>query len=276
MEKRLLNYQKMKNYNYNKELLRTYGVKEDVICNIFELSNIIQCSGMCDAVIIIGSIAKGLYNLNNSSIDLIILTKKLISKTKLLDVLKQYNLNFYQSDDIYILEKTNISIYIKDYNCYLEYLKNIILNKNNEVVVKEWAIGGVVKDVILDDISKAIFLYDSRNDFLKLANMLKETYVIATNVGGELVYQLIKKVDLTLSQFYAKNYLLGQIGFFESIVLLERLYCHENRMYNPGFKHVIKNNEEFICKYNLNVINQTEICVNDMVEILEEVKEIYT
>ena len=45
------------------------------------------------------------------------------------------------------------------YNSYLKYLASIITSEAMEIVLKDWTIGGVCKEVILDDIANAkIFL----------------------------------------------------------------------------------------------------------------------
>lgn len=113
------------------------------------------------SVLLVGSIvkSKGVYKQKKSSIDLIVLINEKSSDYKIIKRLREVGLDFYLSDDIFILKGTLISIYIEMYNSYVKYLESIITSEAMEIVLKDWTIGGVCKEVILDDIANAkIFL----------------------------------------------------------------------------------------------------------------------
>lgn len=113
------------------------------------------------SVLLVGSIvkSKGVYKQKKSGIDLIVLINEKSSDYKIIKRLREVGLDFYLSDDIFILKGTLISIYIEMYNSYVKYLESIITSEAMEIVLKDWTIGGVCKEVILDDIANAkIFL----------------------------------------------------------------------------------------------------------------------
>lgn len=227
------------------------------------------------AVFLVGSIVKGLYKKTKSGIDLIVLIKDNYSDYKIIERLRKSKFDFFLSDDIFILRGTLISLFIQNYDSYLEYLNSIITSDAMEIVLKDWTIGGVCKEVILHDIANALFFYDVNGKITELSHKLKNEYVLSDAYGKSLVVQLKRKLQLTMMQYDEFNMILFQIGFWECIELVERLYCHEMKVYNPGFKHILAQGDFG------NRVSMEEACFNNiytikMKNILEKINAEYT
>lgn len=228
------------------------------------------------SVLLGGSIvkSKGVYKQKKSGIDLIVLINEKSSDYKIIKRLREVGLDFYLSDDIFILKGTLISIYIEMYNSYVKYLESIITSEAMEIVLKDWTIGGVCKEVILDDIANAKIFFDERGNIAELSHKLKKEYLLSDSYGRSLIVQLKNKINLTMMQYDEQNIILFHIGFWECIVLAERLYCHKMKIYNPGFKHILKQ-KNFLRRFDLNDIDLKNVYTIKMKEILEKLNELY-
>lgn len=227
-----------------------------------------------EALTIIGSIAKGLYVQGKSGIDLLLLKNKYVSESDVIEELSSNGFTFEKSDDIFLLKDTLISIHIQSYDYYIDYLSSVMNLSECEIRVKEWTIGGVCRDVILDDISKSIILYDKRERFSRFANKIGIKYCFGNEFRNILLYQLYTKINLTNKEFKEQNYFLFQIGFFECIEIVERIYCHDKKSYNKGFKHVVKE-FDFLIDYKLMYLNNLQIDVGDMKKTLDLILKKY-
>ena len=236
--------------------------------------NTVKKMQVVEALVVIGSVVKDLYVQGKSGIDLLLLKKVSVSDLDIIRELSQKNMIFEKYDDIYMLKDTLLSIHIQSYDNYIEYLTSILDLSKTEIEVKEWTIGGVCSDVILDDISKGIIFCDKRKKLAKLANKTGTHYYFDNEFKDILIKQLNKKLDLTRNEYEERNYLLFQVGFFECIEIVERIYCHEKRSYNKGFKHVAKESE-FLNKYKLTFLNNSQININDMQETLKFISSQY-
>lgn len=160
------------------------------------------------------------------------------------------------------------------YNSYVKYLESIITSEAMEIVLKDWTIGGVCKEVILDDIANAKIFFDERGNIAELSHKLKKEYLLSDSYGRSLIVQLKNKINLTMMQYDEQNIILFHIGFWECIVLAERLYCHKMKIYNPGFKHILKQ-KNFLRRFDLNDIDLKNVYTIKMKEILENLNELY-
>lgn len=223
-----------------------------------------------EAVLFVGSVVKGVYNKNKSGIDLIVLIKEDSMDSMIIREINKKGLEFYKSDDIYILNNMLISIHIQKYQFYIQYLESIITSEATEVVQKDWVIGGVYKEVILDDIANAIIVYDQIGSITELSHRLKNKYQLGKKFGNSLISQLKNKLILTKNQYDEGNMILFHIGFWECIELTERLYCHEHKIYNRGFKHVLKQ-KEFLERFDLVNFDYDSVQTLKMNYILEKI-----
>jgi hypothetical protein len=65
-----------------------------------------------------------------------------------------------------------------------------------EIVLKDWTIGGVCKEVILDDIANAKIFFDERGNIAELSHKLKKEYLLSDSYGRSLIYQKTKRNDM--------------------------------------------------------------------------------
>lgn len=241
---------------------------------VLELVKKLIAINIVEAVFLVGSIVKGNYKKNKSGIDLIVLIQEDSTEYMLIEEVSKKDMKFYKRDDIYVLDNTAICIHIQRYQTYLMYLESIITSEAPEIVQKDWTIGGVYREVILDDIANAIVLYDKKQLITKFSKKIKSIYQLGEKFGNSLKYQLKNKVNLTKKQYNEGNMILFHIGFWECLELIERLYCHKHKVYNQGFKHVIRQ-KEFLNEFNLTCFNNNTIKIWDMKDILEKIYEKY-
>lgn len=248
---------------------RQISLEEEKIVALDLASKLMRISEVT-SVLFVGSLVKKVYRKNKSGIDLIVLIEDFCEDSLILNELNLQGYDFYKSDDIYILDKTLISIYIQKYQSYIKYLESIIMSEALPVVVKDWTIGGVCAEVILGDIANAIIVYDKNGSITELSERLKNEYHLGKKFEDSLFCQLKNKMKLTVNQYYENNMILFHIGFWECIELVERIYCHKKAMYNLGFKH-ISVEKEFLEMFNLANIGNDCISKKTMYSILEEI-----
>lgn len=234
--------------------------------NLIDIANGLLAYKEIAAVLIVGSLVKGLYVSNVSGIDLIVLINDGGSEEEVIDILGDRRRFFYASDDIYVSRDSAVTLYIRNYNQYAEYLMSIVNSEAEAAILKDWAIGGVYKEVILDDISQAIIIFDDRGDILDLSNKLKCDYLLGDKFGNSLKRQLDNKMKITMDNANAGNNFMFAIGFWECVEIAERIFCHENRVYNKGVKHVMQQNDF------LESVGLTDVKINT--EEIEQMKKV--
>ncbi|MBO0473929.1 hypothetical protein JZO86_09470 [Enterococcus ureasiticus] len=237
--------------------LKKIKLNPDIQQVLFEVLDISTEITKLDAALVIGSIAKNLYIDGISDIDILLLTSGL--EKEIIDTYKERGINFIKNDDIYTCEKvSSLNICVRNTNDFIGHISSIILGEYIEGIQKDWAIGGANEEVLLCDLSQALVCMDKSGQVKNLIKNLNGSYFIKykKNVLDKLKKGFNQKRELTMMNY--QNQILFLQGFLECIVLLSRIDCLESNNYNPGFKHLVRDDSSFLEKYNIEECNKTK------------------
>lgn len=254
--------------------------------NIIDISSIIKKQIMFIAEVMIkieeiqflaitGSLAKGMYKDNLSDVDLLVLYNNNFDLKNTIQKLFGYGINLIASDDIFNIEihgvMTRINICFKNKELFIKHITEVVNLNFFDTVNKDWAIGGVIEEVILYDLSCAIVLFDKEKNTLKKLNrnygfnfkILKDNLLIQLNNKLKLIKSYAEDGAVTLALF----------GIMESITVLSRIYCAEKNIYHPGLKHMLL--EEKYKEFQTLVGKPIIECQKNLVETLLPLIEKY-
>lgn len=164
-----------------------------------------------------------------------------------------------QNRSISVVKQQKICLTVSD-------IENIWPYTQSDIVSRQ-----LFMNYLLDKVCLLLYLESSKES---LSHKLKKEYLLSDSYGRSLIVQLKNKINLTMMQYDEQNIILFHIGFWECIVLAERLYCHKMKIYNPGFKHILKQ-KNFLRRFDLNDIDLKNVYTIKMKEILEKLNELY-
>lgn len=261
-----------------KSIANQRGASEALIYN---MESIIQCMEECGGVSvcsIIGSLAKNMYSDGESDIDLLILIDQVTSDEKLLRILDKKGFIFSKQDDIFVtkVDETNISLAIREENEFFAFFDSILDGCFPDCVIKDWAIGGVIEEVMLRDIYSSITCFDKTFTLTKKKkSKLNDLSRYEAKMQSTLKLQFENKANLAIRQFKHKKYFLFYFAFFEAIVIYSRIYCLDNSILHPSLKHIISKNSfaNFQKTISFNNLSSFSLDAASCMESLEKIRK---
>ena len=148
-------------------------------------------------------------------------------------------------------------------------IDNVNLEEEERIIVSR-LIGSLVK---LDDVASVLLV----GSIVKSKGVYKQKksgidlIVLINEKSSD--YKIIKRLREVGLDFYLSDDIFILKGTL-IIVLAERLYCHKMKIYNPGFKHILKQ-KNFLRRFDLNDIDLKNVYTIKMKEILEKLNELY-